>query len=169
MRELWYALYVRTRFERYIHDELEKRGYDTLLPEYVSKPRGAARLRSISLPLFPNYVFCRFNVRPQHPILMTPGVVLIAGMGSVPAPVNEKEILTVRNIVRSGLAARPWPYRNAGQTVAIDTGPLEGISGILVTDGTTCRLIASVSLLRRSVAVEIDRDHVRYVKTRDAS
>src|SRR5262245_47737046 len=168
MRELWYALYVRPRFEKYVHAELEKGGYETFLPEYVAKPRVAARLRSISLPLFPNYVFCRFNVRLQDPILMTPGVVLIAGTGSLPAPVNEKEILAVRNIVRSGLAARPWQYINAGQMVWMETGPLEGTLGILVRDGTTDRLVVSVSLLRRSVAVEIDR-RVRYLKARDAS
>ena len=169
MRDLWYALYVRARFEKYVQDELEKRGYEAFLPEYVSKPRGAARLRSISLPLFPNYLFCRFNIRPQHPVLMTPGVVLIAGTGSLPVPVNEKEILAVRNIIQSGLAARPWRYMNAGRMVWIETGPLEGTSGILVKDGTTDRLIVSVSLLKRSVAVETDRDHVRPVRDGDAS
>src|SRR5262245_41521812 len=128
MRDLWYALYVRARFEKYVQDELEKRGYEAFLPEYVSKPRGVARLRSISLPLFPNYLFCRFNIRSQHPVLMTPGVVLIAGTGSLPVPVNEKEILAVRNIVHSGLAARPWRFMNAGRMLWIETCQLEGTS-----------------------------------------
>jgi len=78
--------------------------------------------------------------------------------------VDESELDTLRRAVSSGQPIRPWPYVKVGQKVEIERGSLQGLSGIVLRVKNIDRLIVSVSLLMRSVAVEIDHQSVRPVK-----
>jgi transcription antitermination factor NusG len=115
----------------------------------------------VELPLFPGYVFCRFNPADRLPILTAPGVVQIVGVGKVPAPVDDNELAAVRRILDSRLLAEPWPFLNVGERVLVAHGSLNGLEGIIVALKKNCRLVVSVTLLNRSVAVEIDRSWIR--------
>jgi transcription antitermination factor NusG len=95
------------------------------------------------------------------PVLTTPGVIGIVGAGKIPLPVAEKEIEAVRSILSSGLAAQPWPFLRVGAPVHIEHGPLRGLEGIVTSTDKVQRLVVSVTLLQRSVAVEIDSDWAR--------
>src|SRR5262245_51354343 len=161
---LWYALRVKPRFEKLVHTHLEQKGYEAFLPSYVSRNRWSDRVKEVRLPLFSGYTFCRFDVHDRLPILVTPGVQFIVGLGRIPIAVDESEIDTVRRAVSSGQPIRPWPYVKVGQKVEIERGPLQGLSGIVLRVKNIDRLIVSVSLLMRSVAVEIDHQSVRPVK-----
>jgi transcription antitermination factor NusG len=160
MSILWYALRVKPRFEKLVHTHLEQKGYEAFLPSYVSRNRWSDRIKDIRLPLFSGYTFCRFNVNDRLPILVTPGVQFIVGLGRTPIAVDETEIETLRHAVNSGQPLRPWPYIKVGQRVEIERGPLQGLSGIVLRVKNVDRLIISVSLLMRSVAVEIDQELV---------
>jgi transcription antitermination factor NusG len=70
--------------------------------------------------------------------------------------VQEEEIDAIRRVMESGVAAQPWPYLKVGEIVRIETGPLEGLTGIVTRIRNAYRLVVSVSLLMRSVAVELD-------------
>ncbi len=157
----WYALCVRARHERIAWSVLQNKGYETYLPLYRSRRKWSDRITELELPLFPGYVFCRFDPSDRRvPILTTPGVQHIVGAGRSPLPVDESELAAVRAVIASGLAAEPWPYLKAGHRVRIDAGALEGLEGILVEVKKHHRLVISVTLLQRSVAVEIDRTWV---------
>lgn len=86
----------------------------------------------------------------------TPGVVAIVGIGKCPIPVDDGEIAAIQAAVRSGLPSRPWPFLEIGQRVRVEYGPLCGLEGILVDFKGQHRLVVSVNLLQRSVAVEVD-------------
>jgi transcription antitermination factor NusG len=156
----WFALQVRSQHERIVASTLREKGYEEFLPLCPIRRRWSDRIKRITQPLFPGYVFCRFNVQERLPILVTSGVLFIVGVGKVPCPIDNSEIVALQSIVRSGLPAQPWPFLKAGQRVRIDQGSLEGIEGILLIPKSSCRLVVSVTLLQRSVAVEIDRDWV---------
>jgi transcriptional antiterminator NusG len=153
----WFALQVRTRWESSTAMLLSGKGYETLLPAYQTKKRWNGRLRELSAPLFPGYVFCQFDALNRLPILVTPGVIAVVGRGRVPVPVDDAEIAAIRMVVSSGLRAEPWPYLAVGQKIRIESDALRGLEGILVRFKGDDRLVVSVSLLRRSVALEIDR------------
>ena len=164
MSEFWYALHVRARFERHVRKNLEYKGYETLLPTYESSRNWSDRVKSLSLPLFPNYVFCRFDLNGRLPILVTPGVNFIVGAGRSPVPISAGEVAAIRHILESGVPARPHRYVNVGEVVRIAAGPLEGLTGIVVRTKGCDRLIVSVTLLMRSVSVEIDREWIKAVE-----
>jgi transcription antitermination factor NusG len=156
----WYALQVKTRLERSTAGLLSGRGYQTILPTFKTVKQTRGNPKSLISPLFPGYVFCRFDVNNRLPVLITPGVVSVVRKGSVPSPVQESEIAAIQKVVTSGIRAEPWHYLEEGQNVRIENGPLEGVEGILLNLKDGDRVVVSVSLLRRSVAIEVDRSQV---------
>jgi len=158
--ERWFALQVRTRWEGSTAVLLSGKGYQTLLPTYKTKKRGHGRLRDGSAPLFPGYVFCQFDAQNRLPVLITPGVIAVVGRGRVPLPVDDTEIAGIQTLVASGLPAEPWPYLELGQRIRIESDALKGLEGILINIKGNHRIVVSVSLLRRSVALEVDRSSV---------
>jgi transcription antitermination factor NusG len=161
----WYALQVRSRHEAIAAAILENKGYDKFLPLYRSRRQWSDRIVHLDLPLFPGYVFCRFDPGDRSvPILTTPGVVRIVGIGGRAVPVDDAEIAAIQSIIKSGFAAEPWPYLQLGNLVRIRYGALSGLEGLLVEKRKRHRLVVSITLLQRSVAVEIDSAWVTPVR-----
>jgi len=163
MNDSWYALHVRPRFESLVELQLEGKGYEVFLPTYESKRRWSDRVKTVVQPLFPGYVFCQFNIEARLPILVTPGVNSIIGVGKTPVPVDKDEILAIRSVINSGIATCPCDYIQDGESVRVESGPLEGLVGIVQRSKSSDRLIVSLTLLMRSVSVEIDRTWVKRV------
>ena len=156
----WFAVRVSSKHERMATQVLQHKEYETFLPLYKVRRRWSDRFKIIEAPLFPGYIFCRIDPGNQLPVLTTPGVVQIVSFGKTPAPVEESEIAALRAIVNSSLPAKPWPYLREGQRIRIEYGPLTGVEGILLKFKNQNRLVASVTILQRSVAVELDDDWV---------
>jgi transcription termination/antitermination protein NusG len=156
----WYALQVRPRFEKAVASTLVNKGYEGFLPLCRHRSRWSDRMKEVHLPLFPGYLFCRFDVNRRLPILVTPGVLHVIGIGKTPHPVDEEEIAALQAIVISGLKTEPLSYLTVGEKVRIEIGPLAGIEGILTAVKGSSRLVVSVSLLQRSVSVEVDESWV---------
>ena len=152
----WYALTVAPRKEKVTAQTLRTAGFEGFLPLYYSERNWSDRIKKLESPLFPGYVFCRFDPRIRQAILKTPGVVSIVSFGKTPEPVDDGEVAALQSVCRSGLVATPWPTPEVGSKVRLHEGPLRGLEGILVEDKKT-RLVLSLTLLQRSVAVEIDR------------
>lgn len=167
MSDQWYALHVRPRFEKYVETHLEDKGYEVFCPTYTATRKWSDRVKSLSLPLFPGYVFCRFDVHARLPILVTPGVNQVVGAGKTPVTVDEVELSAIRRVLESGVATQPWPYLKVGETVNIENGPLEGLTGIVTRIKNSYRLVVSVSLLMRSVAVELDSHWIKPVPAKN--
>lgn len=155
--EHWFALRVKSRTEKVVAMMARNKGFEEFLPLYESRNRWSDRTKSVQLPLFPGYVFCRLNPERRLPVLTIPGVLHFVGIGKTPVPVEEAEIAAIRRAIESGLSTEPWPFLQAGQRVRLDRGPLAGLEGILIEAQKQERLVVSVTLLQRSVAVEIER------------
>ena len=95
---------------------------------------------------------------------MTPGVMQIVGVGKTPIAVEEEEIEAIQQVQRSGLPAMPWPYMQIGNVAQILDGPLRGLTGIIVKIKSGIKVVLSVSLLQRSVAVEVQRNWIGEVQ-----
>lgn len=155
--EHWYALRVRSNFEKAVQAALRNRGLNEFLPLYKTVSRWSDRSKKIERPLFPGYVFGRFNATHRLPVLTIPGVVHIIGNSTGPIPVDEEELNAIRRSVESSLCVMPWPFLAVGDRVVVEDGALAGIEGILVRLKDSLRIVVSVNLLQRSVAVELDR------------
>jgi transcription antitermination factor NusG len=156
----WFALQVRSRWESTTSGLLHGKGLETFLPTYTTKRKWSDRLKVVESPLFPGYVFCRFDVHNRLPVLITPGVISVVGRGKTPIAVEDTEILSIQAALASGVHLEPWPYVEVGERVRIKDDVLDGMEGILTSFKGSHRVIISVSLLRRSVALEVDRSRI---------
>lgn len=160
----WYAVRTRSRFEAKTSAAFRDKGFPEFLPTYHSRRQWSDRVKRLHLPLFPGYVFCRFDASDPYPVLNSPGVVHIVSAGDAPVPVSDREIEAVRRICAAPVTAEPWLDPVVGRRVVIVNGPLRGIEGTFVRRKDECRLIVSISLLRRSVSTELDLDWVSGVQ-----
>lgn len=162
----WYAIRVQSKFESLASDTLTGKGYEAFLPLSKSVRQWSDRKKTLQLPLFPGYLFCRFNPADRLlPILTTPGVMRIVGAGRIPIPVEDEEIAGLQLMLRSGIDPQPWPYLSSGSRVLIERGPLAGLEGIVIENLNRWRVVVSVELLQRSVAAEIEQSWVREIRT----
>jgi transcription antitermination factor NusG len=159
----WFALTAKPRHEKVVAENLRGKGLESFVPLYQTRRRWTNRVQSVDLPLFPGYVFCRFAYASRFPVLNTPGVTSVVGFSNVPTPVTDADISCIRAIHESGLPSQPWPYVRVGQRARIERGALAGLEGVLIREKDALRVVVSLELLRRAVAVEIGRDMIRAV------
>jgi len=157
----WYALRVMPRHEKSVSLGLRSRGFEEFVPLYTARHRWADRYKTVELPLFTGYAFCRFDIDRRGDILQSPGVVDIVRLGRTLSPIPVAEIEALQRLMQSGLMSQPWPYLAVGERVQICGGPLSGLTGLVAEIRKTARLVLSVTLLQRSVMVDLDRDWVR--------
>lgn len=147
--ELWFAVRVKSNREKVVVNSLTGKGYETFFPLYAANQSA----RPAEKPLFPGYVFSRFRIGNRLPILMLPGVVHIVGTGRTPMPIDEEEMTSLRLALDSQLPVTPVDYGD-GEKVRVQAGPLAGAIGT-VSGRMGGRLVVSITLLQRSVAVEL--------------
>lgn len=153
----WYAIRVRPRFERQVADSLAAKGLTTFVPHYIARRRWSDRVKEIQLPLFDGYAFCQLDISSRLPVLVTPGVLHFVGIGKTPVAIDDGEIEAIQKIAGTGAPARPWPFLRAGERVRVDEGPLRSVEGVLLTSGSGDHVVVSITLLQRSVAVQVER------------
>jgi transcription antitermination factor NusG len=160
---VWHALYTRYQHERLVQQLLIEKGFETFLPLYEARHRWKDRVKQVSLPLFPSYVFIRGGLERRLDIVTTTGFHSIVREGERPGIVTPDEIDAMRQLVETRLRVEPHPFLNVGDRVRVKSGPLAGFEGILVRKKNQYRLVLSVELLQQSVATEVDAYQVERV------
>lgn len=164
----WYAVYTRARHEKRVRQQLEGKSLECFLPVYESVHRWNDRNAVVSVPLFPGYLFVCIRLADRVQVVTVPGVVNLVGVHGQPSPIPDEEIVPLRDCFTRHIGMDPQPYLVAGQRVRIKKGPLAEMEGILVRKKGQFRLILSVNLIARSVAVEVDANDVASVTVASA-
>jgi transcription antitermination factor NusG len=164
LEERWFAAQTCANHEKRVQEQLSLRSVELYLPVYSSIRRWKDRRVSLDLPLFPGYVFVRLALRDRLKVLQTPSVVRLVGFGGIPTPLPDRDIDVLRHGLSKDLPVLPHPYLEVGQRVRVKTGTLRGLEGILVRKKKVSRFVISLSLIRRSVAVEIDVSELERVR-----
>ena len=157
----WFAVVIKPQHERTAYEGLRQRGMESFLPTYRATRRWSDRLKQLEVPLFPGYVFCRFEKTRKVPVLRTPGVRAIVSSGSEMLPIPGPEIDRVRQMVAGSAGVEPWPFLKTGQKVRVCDGPLVGLEGILSELRNAAYVVVGIDLLQRSVAVQLSRAQIR--------
>ena len=155
----WYAVRTRSNAEKLVATSLKARGFEQYLPLSTVRKVWSDRVIESTVPLLGGYVFCRFDSTCRSRILGTPGVSSIVGFSGVPAVIADSEIDAIKIVLRSGLSPQHCGYVQEGQRIRVLRGPLKGLEGILLKK-RDLRIVISVEMLQRSLAVEVDSDCV---------
>jgi transcription antitermination factor NusG len=159
----WYAAHTNPRHEKTVQQLMESHKIECFLPLYRSVRRWKDRRKELELPLFPGYIFVHIPLRSRLDALRIPGVVQFVSFQGKPASMPDVEIEALRNGLTSGTGFEPHPYLVVGRKVRVRSGPFFGMEGILLRRKDKFRIVLSIHLIQRSVAVEVDEGDVQPV------
>jgi transcription termination/antitermination protein NusG len=163
----WFAISTYPKHERKTAEHLPLRGVETFLPTYTVKRRWKNRQTvSLSLPLFPGYLFGRFAKAQRTAVLSLHGVIGIIGGAQQTSTVPEHYIETLRTAVDLGRIL-PFPEPVIGDHVRITCGPLAGVEGLLAHINSEFRVVISIQLIRQPASIIVSRDEIEPVHGHD--
>lgn len=152
----WYAAYTCANHEKRVAAELGARDVEHFLPLYSSVRRWKDRRVSLDLPLFPGYVFVRLALCDRLRVVQIPSVVRLVGFGGSPVALPDTEM----KIMLAGLShqfhAEPHPFLTLGRHVRITRGVFAGLEGVLKRSKNNLRVVVSLDLIQRSIAVDVE-------------
>lgn len=165
----WFALYTRSRHEKRVDTALAERGFDVYLPLVPRERQWHDRKKVVLFPLFPSYVFVRVSADAVSRTLRTPGVSAVVSFGDRPVAIPEAEIASVRRLCRtlSGSEGRetatPVSSPASGERVRVESGPFEGIEGIVLERRGDDRALIQIGVraIRQAVKVEVEATALR--------
>ncbi|HEY6360304.1 MAG TPA: transcription termination/antitermination NusG family protein [Vicinamibacterales bacterium] len=160
----WYAIWTRSHCERLVAQQLAARGFAPFLPEVRVRSRRVRVVQRIPMPMFPGYLFVRDALDKGRYIemLKVRGIVRVLADGWTRlTPIPDGEIEALQRVIEASVDVDPYPHLQHGDRVRVVEGPLSGVEGIFIQDRQhKGRLVLSVDLLGRSVAVEVDETAV---------
>ena len=157
----WYALYTCANHEKRVAAEIDARGIEKFLPVYNSVRRWKDRRVTLDLPLFPGYVFVHLALKDRLRVQQIDSVVRFVGFCRQPVSLPDEEIEILRAGLLQRLQAEPHPFLTVGRRVRVTAGPFTGLEGILKRRNSNLRVVVSLELIQRSVAVGVDAADVQ--------
>lgn len=152
----WYALGTMARHEKCVAQQIEQRSIACFLPLYKSVRRWKDRRKELEMALFPGYVFVRMALKQRLRVLELPSAVRLVSFNGRPAALPDLEIEQLRERLGRGGRIEPHPYLCVGRRVRVCAGPMEGLQGIIVRRKQGSRVVFSLDVIKRSIAVEVD-------------
>jgi transcriptional antiterminator RfaH len=154
---LCYAVSTRSRQENVAASMLAGLGIRYFHPLITEVYRWSDRKQTVSLPLFPCYLFVHIarSCETQLRVLKVPGIVNFVGGARGPTAIPEEEIDSVRAVLSCGIDCVPHPFFQSGGRVRVVRGVLVGIQGKFLRCGAEAKLVISVEMIQRSVSVSV--------------
>ena len=155
----WYALHTRSRFEQKVYDGISGKSLEVFLPRVQVMSRRKDRRKKILVPLLPGYVFVHFDMNPETywDIVKTTGVVRMIGFEGKPVAAREEEIASLMILDGTDRTVQNRAYMSRGDRVMIMEGPFKGLVGFYLRHkGQSKKVVVSIELLHRSLAVELE-------------
>jgi transcription termination/antitermination protein NusG len=152
----WWVAHTRSRQEKALARYLLPLGVPFYLPQREKKIRRASRNLVSHLPLFPGYVFFRGSVGQRQAALRSRLLVQVLEVPN--QPLLQRELAQLYVLQQSGANFLPYEEFRSGDPVRVVEGPFQGYSGVVIRPKARLRLMVSITMLRKTVAVELDRE-----------
>jgi len=161
----WYAITTKSRHEKVVADQLQRKSVETFLPLLTSSSRWKDRNVMIDRPIFPGYVFLRVDLKERNLIYNVPGVVRMLAFGGVPAQIDDAEIEGVRLCLTRGQKPEACQFLETGERVRVNSGPLKGLEGIVTRRKNQYRIVVSIALIHQSITAEVEAQQLESLET----
>jgi transcription antitermination factor NusG len=163
-RPRWYVLYLRSRYEKRVHEELLRRGIESFLPVVTEVRQWSDRKKKVEVPLFPGYDFVRIELTQKLRVLQVEGVVKFVSIGnSRPDPVPDEQIESLKLVIVTPRTLRKENPLHGGELVRVKSGPLAGAQGFVVRAKNSTRVVISIESIQQAVSVEVSADQLETI------
>lgn len=144
---------------------LLEKGEEAYLPLLPVVRQFKSRKKEVELPLFPSYVFCRFDYKNRFRVLETHGVMRIITFKGTPASIPDWQIESLKTVLEMDPdSLRMESYLRQGDLVEVTDGPFRGLKGTITNMKGETRLIITIDGIMQTVSVEINREQVEPVE-----
>jgi transcription antitermination factor NusG len=154
-RRCWLAAYTRPRHEHHVARQLGLKGLEYLLPTYERVTRWSDRIKRLTTPLFPGYVFVRISEQERISLLQTTGVVYLVSSAGELAVLDDAEMERLRSCTAQGDQLEPHPYLKVGRRVRVTHGLFTGWEGTLLEKQNSRRLVVNMDQIMQSFAINL--------------
>lgn len=154
-RSPWWVAHVRSRQEKALARYLQPLDVGFYLPQREHRVRRAGRTLVSYLPLFPGYLFFRGSSADRLAALRSNLIVRVLDV--LNQNLLDEELAQLRALQQSGASLVACDPIAAGDAVRIVDGPFRGYVGVVLRGAERPRIVVSISILRKAVAVELDR------------
>jgi transcription antitermination factor NusG len=164
----WFAVWTRSRQEKMAAAMLGTLGVQHFLPLKPELRQWSDRKQTVDLPLFSGYLFVRMdpNKDSRLQVLKTPGVAGFVGNNAGPLPIPDQQIEDIRTVLTERVECTVLPLLEQGACVRVVRGPLAGVEGRLLQGNSTSRLLISIEMIHKSLAVSVARQDVELLDSK---
>lgn len=156
MNARWYALFLRSRYEKRAHQLLVNKKIESFLPLIEEMHTWSDRKKKVEEPLFRGYLFVRTDLRDKLSILQTDGVINFVGIGARLSPIPDEQINWVKILIGHPDRVVRESYVSEGQTVRVSAGPFIGLRGYVLKVKSSTRVVVSLEAIAQSISVDIE-------------
>lgn len=162
----WYAVYVKSRYEKKTSKLLEDKHIEIYLPLISRLKQWSDRKKMVEEPLFKSYFFVLTDLKNYFEILNTPGVVRFVCFEGKPVSVPDNQIVAVKEYVgeydNEGFEMPDDLHE--GQLVEVVHGQMKGLVGRLVSINGKQRIVINIEAVGQSLPISISRSQVAPVR-----
>jgi transcriptional antiterminator NusG len=161
----WFAVWTRSRQEKIAAAMLLTLGVEHYLPLKSELRQWSDRKQQVLVPLFSGYLFVRIDLDKDSrlQVLKTPGIAGLVGNGAGPMAIPDRQIEDIRTVLSTSVDCSVLPLLEEGAWVRVVHGPLAGVEGRLLQGNSTSRLLISIEMIHKSLAVSVSRCDVEPV------
>jgi transcription antitermination factor NusG len=156
----WFAVWTRSRQEKVSATMLAAMGVQHFLPLKSEIRQWSDRKQRVDVPLFSGYLFVRINSSRASglQVLKATGIAGFVGNTSGPLPIPDQQIEDVRTILTRQPDCTVLPFIKKGLRVRVIKGPLAGVEGRLLSSNAASRLLISIEMIHKTLAVSVSPD-----------
>lgn len=166
----WYVIYVKPRSEKKINKVLVDTKIKTFLPLVDTRRKWSDRIKTVSLPLFPSYIFvCPFDKNELYSILAINGVYTYLKFGSDYAIVSNAEIKKIKAFLDIDGLENVEISTNAisqGELRRFDYGPFVGLNCFVVKANHNNKIIVKIESIKKNIIATVASKYLSTYSTR---
>ncbi|MFP4605959.1 MAG: UpxY family transcription antiterminator [Bacteroidales bacterium] len=161
-KKRWYALYTKSRAEKKVAKELQLRGIEAYLPLEKRLKQWSDRKKWVEEPLIRSYIFVHTNLKGLHNAVYTPGVVKIVTFEGKPAPIPDKQIQAIKNVLSSKEIYEVTSDNfELGEMVEVKQGRLKGLQGEMVRHLNKYKVLIRIEVIQQNLMVNINPSYLK--------
>lgn len=158
----WYALYTKSRAEKKAERELQLKGLEPYLPLEKRLKQWSDRKKWVYEPLIRSYIFLRANNKELYHAYYTPGIVTVVNFEGKPAPIPDKQIQAIKEVLKSGEHYEVTSDEfEVGEMVEIQAGKLKGFQGELVKQLNRYKVLIRIDVIQQNLLININPSYLK--------
>lgn len=162
----WYAIYTKSRAEKKVYAELEKKGIEAYLPLVKKERNWSDRMKVVEEPFLSGYVFVRVSFGRHYDALVIPGALRYVSFGGKPAPIPDYQIENLKIFIAANDQSMEVTSEriHKGDKIRVTSGPLADVNGEVVEIRGKRRILLRFDTLGYCVHAEMGINKIELLK-----